>query len=410
MNNIWITIFAFIGGVITTLIALLVITEIVLRLSTWFRKNFLVKEVNRKDFLSTGYKPYIDWIENYSKPMFEYLPVGFRFFNNDNPIISVKNNALGFRGEEFSTPNPDELRICVVGGSAAWGCGASSNETTITGWLEPLINADKRLLGEKFSKAKCFNLAQVNGYQTQDLLTLLFFAEKIRPDYVISFTGWNELVASSDMNVDYLKKFGVYYLSELEGWKPAAVSNKNELLKNAFLRWGKERFELFRTFPFKQKKSSSKSSTLEERIQIGTELFCSHVGLMQRLAKAFEFQHLQFTQPYIYRKNFLTAQEAKVIELYDFVRPVMGGKPFGDYLRHNNIYLPIIKTFRQNPDLGPIKDLCDMFTEEKDTMFYTLVHLTDEGYRRVARELYETLLSLSYSSRKERELSNAKAV
>ena len=374
-------------------IGLFFIVEFALRVKNWVRRTFFVKEVKRKDFIAPGYQVYVDWLENWNKPMFRYIPIGFRFFNNNNPILPVKNNSLGFRCDEFTEPKADELRVMIVGGSAAWSSGASSNEATIAGQLEELINSDRKAL-HPFKKAKCYNMAQVNECQTQDLLTVLFFAPIIKPHYVISFTGWNELISSYNMKADILKKFGAFYLTEMEEWESTEIiGNKLKLLKKAFYLYGAQRSEAIKMlYSFSGLRNKKQKLCIDEQNTIRIELFMSNLLKMQRLANAFEFKHFQFTQPYLYRKKILTVQEKKIIHLYDDLRPVAGGKEIGDFLRKNNIYLPIVSASQKDSSIGPVIDFCDIFREDEKSMFYTLVHLTDEGYRRIAEGIYETLL------------------
>ena len=48
--------------------------------------------------------------------------------------------SLGFRGTEFSEIKPsDTYRIFMIGGSTMFGAGATSDETTIPGYLQQLI-------------------------------------------------------------------------------------------------------------------------------------------------------------------------------------------------------------------------------------------------------------------------------
>jgi len=37
------------------------------------------------------------------------------------------------------------------------------------------------------------------------------------------------------------------------------------------------------------------------------------------------------------------------------------------------------------------RDIADMFADEREQMFFTLVHLTDLGYLRIAERIHETL-------------------
>ena len=54
---------------------------------------------------------------------------------------SITINRLGFRGAEFSSIKPSDMyRILMVGGSTMFGAGATSDETTIPGYLQQFLN------------------------------------------------------------------------------------------------------------------------------------------------------------------------------------------------------------------------------------------------------------------------------
>src|SRR3989344_1943010 len=129
-----------------TIFFFFLIIEWLLRIIARLKKTFFVKEVFRKDFLAEEYQDYIRRVEDWTKPMFYYLPIGLRLFNLKNPIPGrVENNSLGFRCPEFAPPDSDPLRIALLGGSAAWGSGASGNSATIAGQLEKMLNQSRRL-------------------------------------------------------------------------------------------------------------------------------------------------------------------------------------------------------------------------------------------------------------------------
>jgi len=389
-----VTILAAVGLVVVVATAVVVSLELLARAVALVERALFVKPVRRKDFLAPGYQPYVNWVEDWSKPMFRYVPIGLRLYNIDNPIPGrVENNSLGFRCGEFTDPEPDVLRVVLLGGSAAWGSGAASNAHTIAGQLERLINDDRRLLGSKRA-ARCFNLAQVNGYQTQDVLTLLFFTPRLAPHVVVSFTGWNELMANDTMRRAHLERYGVFYMNEMEGWEPAGGGgHRKRAMKDALRGWGRERFELARRWDARRRAEPAEAEPVEARIALGTRLFIEHLRIIERLASAYEFTHVQVLQPYVYRKKALTEQEQRVIRLYDEVRPVHGGRATGDFLRSTNIYRSLLDEVEREGLLkGRLVDLCDVFREDRESMFYTLVHLTDRGYQRVAEEMYAALL------------------
>ena len=105
---------------------------------------------------------------------------------------SITINTLGFRGTEFLTIKPlDMYRIFMVGGSTMFGAGATSDETTIPGYLQ-------HLLSEKDFE---FDIEVINsGIQGADSNTELNLIEQklvtLSPDLIIIYDGWNDLRAN----------------------------------------------------------------------------------------------------------------------------------------------------------------------------------------------------------------------
>ena len=108
-------------------------------------------------------------------------------------IGSITINTLGFRGAEFSEEKPSDMyRIFMVGGSTMFGAGATSDETTIPGYLQQLLN----------EKDFGFDIEVINsGIQGADSNTeLKFIMEKLvtfSPDLIIIYDGWNDLRANN---------------------------------------------------------------------------------------------------------------------------------------------------------------------------------------------------------------------
>ena len=106
---------------------------------------------------------------------------------------SITINSLGFRGSEFSEiKSPDTYRIFMVGGSTMFGAGATSDETTIPGYLQNLLN----------EKDFEFNIEVINsGIQGADSNSeLKLIKQKLvhyHPDLVIVYDGWNDLRANN---------------------------------------------------------------------------------------------------------------------------------------------------------------------------------------------------------------------
>ena len=114
----------------------------------------------------------------------------------DQSTESITINSLGFRGAEFSNIKPlNTYRIFMVGGSTMFGAGATSDETTIPGYLQQFLN----------EKDFGFDIEVINsGIQGADSNTELNLIEqklvRFSPDLIIIYDGMNDLRASNPPN------------------------------------------------------------------------------------------------------------------------------------------------------------------------------------------------------------------
>jgi len=108
---------------------------------------------------------------------------------------SITINTIGFRGAEFFTIKPpDTYRIFMVGGSTMFGAGATSDKTTIPGYLQQLLN----------EKDFGFDIEVINsGIQGADSNAELKLIEQklviFSPDLIIIYDGWNDLRANNSL-------------------------------------------------------------------------------------------------------------------------------------------------------------------------------------------------------------------
>jgi len=102
---------------------------------------------------------------------------------------SININSHGFRGSEITTERPtDVFRIFMLGGSTMFGTGATSDRTTIPGYIQSL-----------FDDTMNNNSIQVINAGIQDANTKTesrMIEEKIitfQPNLIIMYDGWNDL-------------------------------------------------------------------------------------------------------------------------------------------------------------------------------------------------------------------------
>ena len=105
----------------------------------------------------------------------------------------VKINSLGFRGEEFLEIKPKETyRIFLLGGSQMFGTGATSDNTTIPGFLKESLGKEKHPFSIEVINS---GLKGVDSHK--ELLLLQNMIVNFSPDMVIVYDGLNDLRAGT---------------------------------------------------------------------------------------------------------------------------------------------------------------------------------------------------------------------
>jgi lysophospholipase L1-like esterase len=372
--------------------------EIFFNLIIKLRDFVLYNNKSRKEFLNPEYHKYVDRFES-RVPLFKYLPVGIRIFNDNDKISGVKNNTFGFRAPEFTEKKENVVRIVLLGGSVAYGCGATTNDKTISGHLENIL---KKKISSNL-KIECFNLAQINNFLSQDLLIANTFFLKLKPDYVISLAGWNEIAAFYLQNEEKVKKFRTYLLEEVGDLGPMNLpSYRKKIFIDIIIKFIRDNLRILSYFlkQINEKKyepqlgSEPKDSFYEKKflegVSLSSDIFIEHMKKFNLMSKGYDFEYIQFLQPHIYKKKNLTEEEKKIIKLYDYVRPAYGGIAFSEYLKNNNLYDLIEKKLKENK-ISELYNLENIFENELENIFYTLVHLNDKGYESLAIKISDIL-------------------
>jgi lysophospholipase L1-like esterase len=126
------------------------------------------------DHDSLEWSPYLHWV---TKPNRQA-----RFF---------RTNALGFRGPEIAQPKPERrVRVVVLGGSVAWGLGATADDRTVAGRLEAHLRQRRPGLD-----LEVVNAGQVGFVSGQELILYHRVVAALRPDLVLLFDGYNDVEA-----------------------------------------------------------------------------------------------------------------------------------------------------------------------------------------------------------------------
>jgi lysophospholipase L1-like esterase len=100
--------------------------------------------------------------------------------NQKLPIFTI--NSMGFRGKEISKEKGSKKRIVIMGGSAAFGAGAWSDEETFASHLQKLL-----------PETEVINAAIVGHLSGNELVYLINDIVDLKPDLVIAMDGYNDV-------------------------------------------------------------------------------------------------------------------------------------------------------------------------------------------------------------------------
>jgi lysophospholipase L1-like esterase len=127
----------------------------------------------------------ITWVgKDMPTPFVGYAPVPGR-------QGSAQINSLQFRyARELETPKPAGVcRIFLLGGSTAFGSGASSNDTTIGGYLEKYLNERSDQYGWRF---EVITAASSGWATTNERILIENRLVELEPDVVLEVSGHND--------------------------------------------------------------------------------------------------------------------------------------------------------------------------------------------------------------------------
>ena len=106
--------------------------------------------------------------------------------NQHNEYVNI--NSFGFRGAEISKEKPENVyRIIMLGGSTLFGYGASSDETTIPGFLQKKFETT-----DSDFKVEVINAGSSGAYSKTETLYVKHKLLDFDPDLIIVYDGWND--------------------------------------------------------------------------------------------------------------------------------------------------------------------------------------------------------------------------
>lgn len=268
----------------------------------------------------------------------------------------VTTNDLGFRGtlnyqEQIalakSIHNKGGKVVVFLGGSAAFGCDSSSDETSIVGYLN-------RIAKEENLSITTFNFGMGSYTSTQELACLIFYALDLEPDLVVVYDGFNDMVRVVS------KKF----------------YNVGVKIPFAFPRIRKSYPQQYSSVFLDRKYNNNDDEVDQKALKEVLDNYEKNLSIMVKIMETYGKKTLLTVQPYRGFRNGLNPQE-----------------------KENSIYEEFIKRAKKiarEEIKAEYIETTDLLEDKKnvDDYFDDAVHMKDLGYGLVAKKLFPTITSM----------------
>lgn len=306
-----------------------------------------------------------------------------RTFNELLPnqdLSSIHINNYGFRGNDISLSKDDNtIRIFLVGGSTAFGSGSTSDNTTISGYLQQKFEHVQSGINVEIINAG------IHGIWSQYELSLIKNKIiKFNPDIVIVYDGWNDLVRhpyfkstsiiqnSFDGTMEKSDYFQINlektFLEVLPYYKtPIAISyflSTTQHFVNDKIEYKIE--HAFHNDEELQKIIYDWQSNWEEICELGTKSNFKTIMSLQPIPGS--GLRLLTDQEY---KNFKFFEDRKILDAYN---------EFGTKLEN------------LDQNCSKIVDLRNVFDKTPEPIYWDYIHVGDRGNEIIANKLYYEIL------------------
>jgi lysophospholipase L1-like esterase len=272
-------------------------------------------------------------------------------------FTTININSDGFRGNEIQENS--DYRIFLIGGSTTFGVGATSDYSTIPGYLQQFYD-------EQFpdKKIEVINAGIPGAYSYSEKYLIENTLLNYNPDLLVIYDGWN----------DVLRTYEHYYSSGDVGFTAQLIreiyrtdiTTPKVLVKSYF----SYKDNIVETFPFNSK-------MMDEKVSLWVKSWKSICELQEK----HDFKTILILQPILGTGNkILSVEEQKNFAHYDIENRNQNYEKFADVLDELNS--TCITSF----------DLRNGFDSHSETIYFDGGHVGDSGNKIIADKIYEKIL------------------
>ena len=295
--------------------------------------------------------------------------------NQERPEATI--NAQGFRGKDWVMEGQSSCRVIVLGGSAAFGQGASRDDKVFTSVLERLLNASSNSME---GGVQVLNAA-VTGYDsTQELILLVTRLLDYQPDVVVIVDGWNDLYfgGSPPQGVKHpvstiFDEFDSVLSRNTQRWA-------NILRLSAFFRMLERRFSKV----WQEGGHPRRFGRYSDNLRVYRPRYRKNLERMARLAKAYAVEVIIAPQPELFQRKGEIPEEEHELRLKFNTEHHAG---YADFARAQYpAFIEAAKEVAQAEGTAFV-DTTTTFDQFDGVAFADFVHLNDQGHEILARHL-----------------------
>ncbi len=290
-------------------------------------------------------------------------------------------NAQGFRGKDLVTEGGASCRIIVLGGSAAFGQGASGDNKVFTSVLEGLLNAHSSALK---GDVRVLN-AGVTGYDsTQELILLTTRLLEYQPDVIIIFDGWNDFY-SGGMAPPGAQDPDSLTFGEIEEVLSRNTQRWTNILRlSAFFRVAERALSK----AWREWGETRRFGRFSDNLGVYLPLYRKNLERIARLAKAYGVEAIFAPQPELFQRKGEIPEEEQELRLKFSTKRHAG---YAEFARTQ--YPAFIESAKEvaQAEGATFVDTRTTFDQFEGVAFADFVHLNDQGHEILARHLLPTV-------------------
>lgn len=186
-------------------------------LQPWGQIRCTNREIETLDFPSSDSHVFYRIASRDNQSFNVFFPYGFINRDASNGPADAYGHRIAGDWRALERRRPGHKVVCVFGGSAAWGQYCLCAES-FPARLEILLN--ESLAGK--AEVTVLNFAQPGAMLFNEIQSFLIYAQRLRPEVVISHDGFNDLYFGQMDDPRLVNGLGLTYVDCFHGWAAAA--------------------------------------------------------------------------------------------------------------------------------------------------------------------------------------------